>query len=174
MLNRKDLLPGDIFLYKPEEDIPVSEAIALGEVLSGQPGKYVHLGVWLGEDREIAAYSNGIQISGKNPQICDVFRINVTDTKFSVDSGIKWATEKAGHTPYAYWELPYVWAVHLFRVNPPIEFSDSRMICSVFVARFLEKCGVKSFPGKFYCTITPDDFINARGISMVGSMAKDA
>jgi hypothetical protein len=148
--------PGDIFAYR-KSDALWALGISFGEMLAGADGRYVHVGIWDGT-QEIAAYFNGVGSGAHLNAPCDVLRVKLGFPPYRLDYALEWLHGKVGKTPYAWWDLGWVWLMRRLGLRNGINFSDQSVICSWLVADFLQKAGVNAFPDRHPCEVMPGDF----------------
>lgn len=160
-----EIKPGDILAYKPNPEL-WARGIAIGEHAAGADARFVHIGIWT-PDGEIAAYPNGVQLGGKFPYPCDVLRPDLSPE--AIANGLAWLHSKV-RTPYAWWDLAWVWFVRRLGWRRAINWPDGTVICSELGAGFLRRCGIDPWPQLFACEVMPGDYDGAPGLTNIGSL----
>lgn len=156
--NVSEIPAGAILAYKPSPRLLAFLGIEIGEELAGLNPKYVHISVWDGT-KEVAALGNGVVVCSNAPVDCDVLvAVGMPDDHDGFAKAFTWLQSKIGKTPYAWWDLAWVWFLRRFNLHHIKDWPDSTLICSALGCKFLRTAGINVFPGLFSCEVLPSDY----------------
>lgn len=165
-----DLQRGDVLAYRATASMLTFLGLAFGQWLAGEEwGGYVHVGIWTGVGEASAYTDSGVMIGGKFPYPCDVLRPRSSPAQ--IEKGFAWIESRIGRTPYDWFGLGWVWLMRRLKLKKYRDWPTDRLICSAFVARYLERCGLTPWPGLFTCEILPSDFEALFDLPRVGQVA---
>lgn len=167
-LTLAELEPGDVLAYYVDPDFIAFLGIEAAQALVlDRRSTYVHVAIWEGTG-ELTAYTDGVALGGKYPFKCAVLRPMAPE--WEVDRGLRWARGRIGKASYGWLSFLWIYILRKLGLKRVLEWPEDSFICSSFVAKYLEHCGINAFPLMFASETIPEDFTLAIGLLNIGDL----